>query len=84
MGVTDLISCVLDDNSNKKGMRMPIGALEIRGSEALYSGRISTCLLGLNPQNQPKVIANHPRFIEQGGVFASIFPGSALDLEQMQ
>lgn len=84
MGVTDLISCVLDDNANKKGMRMPIGALEIKGSEALYSGHIGTCLLGLNPQNQPKVIANHPRFVEQGGIFASIFPGTALDLERMQ
>lgn len=84
MEVADLISCVLDDNPNKKGMRMPIGALEIKGSEALYSGQISTCLLGLNPQNQPKVVANHPRFIGQGGVFASIFLGSALDLERVQ
>lgn len=84
MGVTDLVTCVLDDNANKKGMRMPIGALEIKGSEALYAERIGTCLLGLNPQNQPKVIANHRRFVEQGGVFASIFPGSALDLDGLR
>jgi len=84
MQVTDLISCVVDDNPNKKGMQMPVGGLEIVGSEALYSRDIHVCLLGLNPQNQPKVVANHKKFIEQGGVFASIFPGSALDLESME
>jgi hypothetical protein len=83
MEVTDLISCVLDDNPNKKGLRMPIGALEIKGSGELYTGNIGTCLLGLNPQNQPKVIASHQQFIERGGVFASIFPGSELDIERI-
>lgn len=83
MGVADLVSCVLDDNPHKKGMQMPIGGLEIQGSESLYSGRFSTCLLGLNPQNQPKVIGKHGRFVEQGGLFASIFPGSTADLERL-
>lgn len=84
MQVADLISCVLDDNPNKKGMRMPVGGLRIVGSEALYSGDIRVCLLGLNPQNQPKVIAKQQRFVEQGGIFASIFPGGELDLERIQ
>lgn len=81
MNVTDLISCVIDDNPNKKGRMMPVGNLEITGSEALYAGDIGVCLLGLNPQNQPKVIAKHQGYLGQGGVFASIFPGSAMDLE---
>lgn len=84
MQVVDLISCVVDDNPHKKGMQMPIGGLKIVGSEALYAGNISVCLLGLNPQNQPKVIAKQQRFIDQGGLFASIFPGSELDLERMR
>jgi len=83
MKVGDLICCVIDDNPYKKGMRMPIGGLDIVGSDALYRGDIRVCLLSLNPQNQPKVLANHQRFIQQGGVFASIFPGSPLDLEQI-
>jgi hypothetical protein len=29
------------------------------------------------------VIAKHQKFVDQGGIFASIFPGSALDLELM-
>lgn len=74
MRLADLISCVVDDNPNKKGNKMPFGQIPIVGSEALYSGDIRVCLLGLNPQNQPKVIAKHARFVEQGGVFLSIFP----------
>ncbi|MCX6239051.1 MAG: methyltransferase domain-containing protein [Bacteroidia bacterium] len=81
MGIADLINCVIDDNPHKKGMRMPLGNLEIVGSDALYSGDIRICLMSLNPQNQPKVRASHQRFIGQGGLFASIFPGSELDLE---
>lgn len=81
MQVADLISCVVDDNPNKKGLVMPVGNLAIVGSDALYTGGIGVCLLGLNPQNQPKLIARHQRFIEQGGIFASIFPGSELDIE---
>jgi hypothetical protein len=84
MQVANLISCVIDDNPNKKGLQMPVGGLPIVGSEALYSGDIGVCLLGLNPQNQPKVIAKQQCFIEQGGIFASIFPGSELDLEHIQ
>jgi hypothetical protein len=83
MGITDLIDCVLDDNDNKKGMKMPIGNLDIIDSEALYDQDISVCLLSLNPQNQPKVIAKHQKYIDQGGVFASIFPGSNSYLEDI-
>jgi hypothetical protein len=84
MQVSDLISCVVDDNPNKKGLVMPVGGLEIVGSDALYSGDIGVCLLGLNPQNQPKVIAKYQRFVGQGGIFASVFPGSELDLESVE
>lgn len=74
MQLADLISCVVDDNPNKKGNKMPLGQIPIVGSDMLYSGGVRVCLLGLNPQNQPKVIAKHARFVEQGGIFSSIFP----------
>ena len=83
MGVADLIRFVVDDNPNKKGMQMPIGGLRIVDSDALYSEDIHVCLLSLNPQNQPKVIASHQRFVEQGGIFASIFPSSDFDIENV-
>lgn len=83
MQVEDLIVFVVDDNPNKKGLHMPVGKLPIIGSEALSTGEIKVCLLGLNPQNHEKVIAKHRRFLEQGGIFASIFPGGKLDLEHI-
>ncbi|MCH1913335.1 hypothetical protein L9Z17_16665 [Leptospira noguchii] len=73
--IADLIDYVIDDNQNKKGLLMPINDLEIVGSEVLYTKDIRFCLLSLNPQNQPKVIKNHEKFISNGGTFASIFPG---------
>lgn len=83
MDVADQVCCVIDDNPNKKGRLMPVGGLNIVGSDALYSGDIGVCLLGLNPQNQPRLIERHRKFVEQGGIFASIFPGSALDMESI-
>jgi hypothetical protein len=80
MNVKDLVDFVIDDNPNKKGMLMPIGNLEIKGSESLYDENVKICLLSLNPQNQPKVIVNHKPFTDQGGIFASIFPGGEMDL----
>jgi hypothetical protein len=81
MHVADLITFVLDDNEHKKGMKMPIGDLNIVGSDNLYSNDIGLCLLSLNPHNQPKVIEKHQRYVENGGVFASIFPGTEFYLE---
>ncbi len=83
MKVSDLISCVIDDNPNKTGLQMPFGGLRIVGSNELYGGDIKLCLLGLNPQNQPKVIAKHQRYQDQGGKFVTIFPGSVMDLERL-
>ena len=83
MEVDDMIDFVIDDNPNKKGMVMPIGNIKILGSDALYEEGVKLCLLGLNPQNQSKVIANHDAFVKNGGVFASIFPGTHFDLESI-
>ena len=83
MEIADLVDFVIDDNPHKKGMIMPIGNIEILGSDSLHSRKVNLCLLGLNPQNQPKIISNHIPFTENGGKFASIFPGTALDLEKI-
>ena len=75
-----MIAFVVDDNPNKNGMRMPVGGLEVLNSDALYRLDSKTCLLSLNPYNQPEVIAKHQRFIENGGGFMSIFPHSQNDI----
>mgnify|MGYP001015021335 CR=1 FL=1 len=58
-------------------------AVEILGSDSFYSRDIGLCLLGLNPQNQTKVVEKHMQFSAKGGKFASIFPGTNLDLEKL-
>ena len=83
MEITDFVKYVIDDNPNKKGMRMPVGDLPIVGSEVLYNNEIKFCLLGLNPQNQPKVIEKHRAYTDSGGIFGSIFPGSNLYFENL-
>jgi len=81
MGISDLICCVIDDNKHKQDMLMPIEDLQIIGSEVLYSKNIKICLLGLNPQNHQKVMDKHQLFIQNGGKFISIFPGTEMDIE---
>ena len=83
MEIADLIDFVIDDNPYKNEMRMPVGKLTILGSDSLYSRDIGLCLLGLNPQNQTKVVEKHMKFSAKGGKFASIFPGTNLDLEKL-
>ena len=76
MDVSHMIEFAIDDNENKIGMWMPIGNLEIKDSSELDVNNIGVCLLGLNPQNQPQVLNKHSRYTTNGGMFASIFPGS--------
>jgi len=83
MEIADLIDFVIDDNPYKNEMRMPVGKLTILGSDSLYSRDIGLCLLGLNPQNQTKVVEKHMQFSAKGGKFASIFPGTTLDFEKI-
>jgi len=83
MGIADIVEFVVDDHPQKCGRRMPGSHLPIVPSSALYSEEIKLCLSSLGAASEPKVIAKHQQFIQQGGVFASIFPvrfGSAFRL----
>ena len=76
LGIEHLIDFVIDDNSNKKGKKLPGGSIPIVGSDILYQKKIKVCLLGLNPQSHYKIINKHKSFVENGGLFLSIFPGT--------
>ena len=76
LGIEHLIDFVIDDNSNKKGKKLPGGSIPIVGSDILYQKNIKVCLLGLNPQSHYKIIGKHKEFVENGGLFLSIFPGT--------
>jgi hypothetical protein len=76
LGISDHFEFVVDDNPHKKGLYMPGSGLPIQSSQTLIDEDIKLCLLSLNPLSEDKVIANNRRFVENGGVFASIFPAS--------
>ncbi len=80
----DLISYVVDDNANKIGMYMPIGMIPIIDSKSISEKGISICLLALNPVSHDLVIDNNKDFIENGGKFMSIFPGTNNYVEDFQ
>ena len=81
MGVANEVDCIIDDNPHKRGLFMPGSRLPIVGSDALLDRDITLCLLSLNPISEDKVVARNAAFVERGGAFASIFPGSARALE---
>lgn len=84
MGISHLVKYVVDDNPNKNALVMPIGGIQIVGSEILNNDTLRVCLLALNPQNQQKVIEKNSRFMERRGIFSSIFPVSNNYIEALE
>ena len=78
--VEDLIEFIVDDNPHKNDMYMPNGKLKILNSNYLINSKIKLCLLGANPQNHENIIQKNKKFIKNGGIFKSIFPGTYNDI----
>lgn len=76
LGLQDYIEFIVDDDPHKQGLLMPGSRLPIHGSIALVEKNIKLCLLSLNPLSEEKVIQKNQDFLERGGTFFSIFPGS--------
>ncbi len=70
------ISFVVDDNQQKQHKFMPGSGLPIIPSEALHEESVDLCLLAVNAEIEEKVIARHPDFSKNGGIFLSILPPS--------
>ena len=78
LGIENLIDFIIDDNPNKISKKLPAGNIPIIDSSALYKQDIKICLLGTNPQSHLKIIDKHKDYVNIGGVFASIFPGTEI------
>ena len=78
LGIENLIDFIIDDNPNKISKKLPAGNIPIIDSSALYKQDIKICLLGTNPQSHRKIIDKHKDYVNIGGVFASIFPGTEI------
>ncbi len=76
MNISDLISFVVDDDQNKRGLFVPGCRLPIYNSNDLLDKDIKYCLTSLNPDSEKKVIAANETFLSRGGIFASIFPSN--------
>ncbi|WP_413208117.1 methyltransferase domain-containing protein [Rhodospirillum sp. A1_3_36] len=76
MDVADLIDFVADDTPEKQGRFLPGARLPIVPSGALVERGTALCLLALSINNEEKVIARNQAFVNQGGIFKSIFRAS--------
>lgn len=72
----DLIEFVVDDNPNMRGLFMPGSRLPIFESGRMYDQAIKLCILTLSATSEEKVVKKNQRFLESGGRFLSVFPGS--------
>lgn len=76
----EIVECVIDDDRNKQGLRMPGSNLPVLGSKKLDEGEIDLCLLSLSAESERRVLSTKQGFLAKGGRFASIFELSPLSL----
>jgi hypothetical protein len=81
MALEGAIAYVMDDDSNKHGLFLPNSGESILGSEALYSEHSMVCLVGMNPLSHERVIEKNRSYVDNGGSFLSIFPGTSHYIE---
>jgi nucleotide-binding universal stress UspA family protein len=76
MGVADLCQFVADDHPQKCGRFMPGSRVPILPSAALVERGVKTCLSGLSPESEERVMKNLGAYFAQGGELVSIFRAS--------
>lgn len=74
---------VVDDTPEKQGLFLPGSQLEIVPRERLMESDVATCLFGLAPEIEDKVIANNQAFTARGGSFYSIFAASQRSIRNL-
>ena len=75
-GLADLFAFVVDDTPEKQGLSLANARLPIVPRSALVDDGVGTCLMGLSPTTEEKVIANNRAYVESGGRFYSLLVDS--------
>ena len=75
LDIAEYIDFVVDDQEEKQSLFMPGSRLEICASDRLHIDSISICLLGVNTENENKVIEKHNNSANKI-IFYSILPPS--------
>jgi hypothetical protein len=71
------ISCIIDDDPKKTGLLLPGSQLPIVTSERLYNDNSpKLCILAASPDNEKQIINKNQSYLDNGGDFKSIYPGS--------
>jgi hypothetical protein len=74
----DVLNLVLDDDTEKCGYYLPGSHKLVSHTAELYNHPVDLCLLSVSPEGEEKVLRRHQAFLDRGGRFRSIFPGSRL------
>lgn len=72
---------VADDQPEKQNRFLPGSRLPIVPGTTLDESKVGLCVLGVNAEVEPKVIARRARFTSRGGEFRSVHPPSPLLLD---
>jgi SAM-dependent methyltransferase len=75
-GIGRYFELAIDDQPEKQQLFLPGNRLEIQPNRALLEEGIRFCLLGVNAENEERVIARNEAFLKAGGQFASLHPPS--------
>ncbi|MBP6917374.1 MAG: methyltransferase domain-containing protein [Legionellaceae bacterium] len=73
LDLADVIHCVIDDNPNKVGMKMPGSGLPIMQSKDMAHEKIKVCISTLSPESDAKVRLNLESYFVDGGQFIPAF-----------
>lgn len=77
MELGDLINFIVDDTPQKQGLFLSGSKLPIVSPSELVNDKIYLCLLALSINIEERIINRHTQFIENGGIFKSIFRESS-------
>lgn len=75
-GLGQYIEFAMDDQAERQGKYVPGARLPVVASAELDAGKLDICLLGVNAENEERLMAKHAAFAEAGGKFVSILPPS--------
>lgn len=73
LNLSDLIDCVIDDNPNKVGMKIPGSLLPIVPSTELAKRGIRVCISTLSPESELKVRQKLSSYFNEGGTLLTAF-----------
>jgi len=76
LGLEKLITCAIDDDPRKAGLRLPGCQLPIVTSRYLRDERPTLCLLAASPDSETAIVLKNQAYVDMGGQFASIYPRS--------